>query len=60
MLQEDQRVGESYYDETDQYYDEEDLPDEHQQIEIIRRMRHNQVASESNQALQKLADLQVK
>lgn len=29
MLQEDQRNGDTYYDEDEQYYDEEDLPDEH-------------------------------
>ena len=51
MLQEDQRNGETYYDEDEQYYDEEDLPDEQKQMEIIRRMRHNEVATEANDTL---------
>jgi len=56
MLAEDSSNG-VYYDEGEQYYREEDLPDEQAQIEIIRRMRHSEVAHEAANTLQALAEL---
>jgi len=42
LLQEDQAVQ---YEEGE--FDEDNLPDEYTQIEYIRRMRHDEVASEA-------------
>ena len=47
MLQDDQNlaVAAQYADGQgdDDYYDEENLPDERVQTEVIRRMHHNEV-----------------
>ena len=39
------------------YYDEENLPDEMTQTEVIRRMHHNQVAEEAEMTLWRLEEL---
>ena len=58
MLQEDQaRAAANTYDENNMYYSESDLPDEESQIEQIRRIRHNEVATEAQTTLQMLEDL---
>ena len=52
MLAEDQAINQNAMAENeDDYYDEETLPDEQAQIELIRRMRHNEVASETETTL---------
>ena len=52
MLAEDQASNQNAMAENeDDYYDEETLPDEQAQIELIRRMRHNEVASETETTL---------
>ena len=44
MLQDDQNYQAAVDDQgDDDYYDEENLPDERVQTEVIRRMHHNEV-----------------
>ena len=56
MLAEDQARA-SQFDVSDQYYSEDNLPGEDEQIEMIRRMRHNEVAAEAEETLAMLAQI---
>ena len=63
MLQEDQNIVAAAQYEADgqqgddEYYDEENLPDERVQTELIRRMHHNEVQSEAETTLKMFEDL---
>ena len=61
MLQEDQQniaaASQQYGGNDDDYYDEENLPDERIQTEVIRRMHHNEVASEAETTLKQLEEI---
>ena len=54
LMQEDQA---NEGGDSNDYYDEETLPDEQRQIEVIRRIRHNEVADEAQDTLRALQEL---